>query len=152
MEPKSRSTEFFIVLFHVKGNVHLMQKKKKKKFHFYSHSPRPHSHSHNCLQLVCSLADIYGAYTDSDKERKGKKTKSLTSTSFSVDSKLSVMLSSAQFSECLDPGTPSIKITLKLVRNAKSWPHSRPSRAESAFLIQSLGDSCSSVRSKLCSI
>lgn len=111
MEPKSRSTEFFTVWFHVKGNVHLMQKKKKKNSSiFIPIAPAPRSHRHNCLQPECSLADIYGAYTDSDKERKGEKTKSLTSTSFGVDYKLSVMLSSAQSSGCLDPGPPASKL------------------------------------------
>ena len=102
MEPKSRSTEFFTVWFHVKGNVHLMGKKKKSSI-FIPIAPAPHSHSHNYSQRECSLADIYGAYTDSHKEGKGEKTKSLTSTNFSVDSTLSIMLSGAQFLGCLDP-------------------------------------------------
>lgn len=112
MEPKSRSTEFFTVWFHVKGNVHLMQKKKKKKKSSICIpiAPAPHSRSHDCSQRECSLADIYGAYTDSDKEGKGEKTKSLTSTNFGVDSTLSVMLSSAQFSGCLDPGPSASKL------------------------------------------
>ena len=90
----------------------------QRKFHFYSHSPP-------ITTAVCSLSALPLTFMlltqRAIRKEKGKKAKSLTSTSFSLDSKQVSCYLVPRFSGC-GPWASSIRITLKLVRNAKSWP------------------------------
>ena len=105
----------------------------QRKFHFYSHSPP-------ITTAVCSLSALPLTFMlltqRAIRKEKGKKAKSLTSTSFSLDSKQVSCYLVPRFSGC-GPWASSIRITLKLVRNAKSWPPPQSSWSRICILTDS---------------